>query len=62
MEKHRYIDKYSSINKVDRFHNIIRSLFEVTKMTDTEKNTMHVRVKREVDKMKKMKKQSRLAR
>ncbi|CAC5360878.1 unnamed protein product [Mytilus coruscus] len=29
---------------------------QVTKMTDTEKNTMHVRVKREVDRMKKMKK------
>ncbi|VDH90820.1 Hypothetical predicted protein [Mytilus galloprovincialis] len=43
MEVHRYLDKYSSINKV-------------TKMTDTEKNTMHVRVKREVDRMKKMKK------
>ncbi|CAC5414207.1 unnamed protein product [Mytilus coruscus] len=56
MEIHRYIDKYSSINKIDRFHNIICSLFEVTKMTDTEKNTMHVRVKREVDRMKKMKK------
>ncbi|CAC5425668.1 unnamed protein product [Mytilus coruscus] len=56
MEVHRYIDKYSSINKVERFHGIVCSLFEVTKMTDTEKNTMHVRVKREVDRMKKMKK------
>ncbi|CAC5374264.1 unnamed protein product [Mytilus coruscus] len=56
MEIHRYLDKYSSSNKVDRFHEIICSLFEVTKMTATEKNTMHVRVKREVDRMKKLKK------
>ena len=55
-EIYRYVDKYYNGQERDRFHDIIQSLFQTPRMIDTEKHTLRMRVKRDLDRMKKMKK------
>ena len=52
-ELYRYVDKYCS--GIEKFYQIIQSLFQTTRMIDTEKYSLRMRVKRDLDKMKKMK-------
>jgi len=56
----RYVEKYYLGKEKDRFYEIVNSIFQITKMIDSEKHTMRMRVRRDMEKMKKNKQTKQL--